>query len=137
MPQRRTHDVVQVVMTDHFIRHRPGGGELLAPREEEDPVLLDVELLDPKRAPKGDHGEIYRTVAVLRAGGTAAAVERLGRLLETTRPPELEPYLDLALGQIQQHREAAAEQTLLEILKKAPGHLLRRPVARRRVVQPE
>ena len=39
MAKRRTQDVVQVVMTDHLIRRRPGGEELLAPRAERDPQL--------------------------------------------------------------------------------------------------
>ncbi|MGH9362739.1 MAG: cytochrome c3 family protein, partial [Thermoanaerobaculia bacterium] len=37
MPQRRTQDVVRVVMTDHRITRRAGGPELLAPLAERDP----------------------------------------------------------------------------------------------------
>ena len=128
MPKRRTEDVVQVVMTDHLIRRRPGGPELLAPLEEKDPVIEDVVFLNPAEAPAGALGELYRayTVVGFTVGRHAAAVERLERLLPVVRPPELEPYLALARGQIKQRRGPPAKRTLEEILERSPDYPLAR-----------
>ena len=127
MPKHRTQDVVQVVMTDHLIRRRPGGPELLAPRAEEDPKIDDVVLLDPERGPKGALWELYRAYTVVEfASDYAPAVEALGRLLRQVGPDEIEPRLALAKGLLKLRRFAAAEQTLSTILERAPDH----PMAR-------
>lgn len=122
MAKRRTQDVIEVVMTDHLIRRWPGGEELVAPLEKHQNVLTDVVLADPPRDLKGMLGEVYRAAALVRAtgGGSKAAVERLTRLLAELRPAEIEPWLDLAEGQIKQHRWPEAEQTLLGVLGRAP-----------------
>ncbi len=122
MPKRRPSDVVHVVMTDHLIRRRPGGPELVAPRAEESaPVIVGIELLDPERAPKGPLAEIYRAVAVLRAGPSAAATDYLDRKLAEARPEAVEPYLDLAKSRLRQQRWQEAERILRWILEKSPG----------------
>ncbi len=126
MPKRRPQDVVRVTMTDHFIRRRPGGSELLAPLEESDPVLEDVWFLEPGRAPQGALGEIYRAVVVGRAGGGAsvAALDRLEQLLAAHPLADAEPYLDLAIGQLRQRRYGALEVTVARILERSPGNPL-------------
>ena len=118
MAKRRPHDVVRVVMTDHLIRRRPGGPELLAPREESVPTLVDVELTDPERAPEGALGEMYRAVAVQRAGGNASAVGHLGKMLNAVRPPEVEPYIDFGKGLLQLGRLEEAERTFRVVLER-------------------
>lgn len=123
MPQHRTRDVVKVVMTDHLIQRFPGGKELLAPLKETEPVIVDAYFLNPAQAPAGDEGEVYRTAAILRAGGGAAVVDRLKMLLERTKSTELVPYLDLAQGQLALRRYADAGETLKMILEKVPGHV--------------
>lgn len=119
MPRRRTQDVVQVVMTDHRIQRRPGGPELLAPRAERDPVLVDVRLTG-EGAPAGALGEVYRAAAVVRASAVAVAVDHLEKMLAAARPPEPDPYLDLAQGQLRLRRFAAAEATLAGLLARHP-----------------
>jgi hypothetical protein len=123
MPRRRTRDVVKVVMTDHLIQRPRGGKELLAPLKESEPVIVDAYFLNPAQAPSGDEGEIYRTVAILRAGGGAAAVDRLKMLLDRTRSTELVPYLDLAKGQLGLRRYADVGEALKMILDKVPDHV--------------
>ena len=127
MPKRRTQDVVRVVMTDHLIRRQPGGPELLAPLAESDPVIEDVVMLDPARAPGGKLVEIYRAVTVIEvsSGALAAAVDRLERLLPEVRPPELEPWLALARGQLRQQRPEVV-RTLQDIVGRSPSHPLAR-----------
>jgi Flp pilus assembly protein TadD len=123
MPKRRTQDVVHVTMTDHKIQRRPGGPELLAPLAETDPVLTGIRLLDAE-APRGDLGEIYRAAAVLRMTASAAAVDRLEKLLASVKPSEPEPWLDLAQGQLKLARFADADRTLSSFLDRFPDHPL-------------
>ncbi|HVR40506.1 MAG TPA: tetratricopeptide repeat protein [Thermoanaerobaculia bacterium] len=121
MPKRRTQDVVRVVMTDHRIQIKPSG-DLVAPREERETHVSDVTFLD--RDVKD--AEIYRVIAILRAHGGrhAASLQRLETLLATTKPKEIEPYLDLASGQLIQKRYADLEKTARSILERAPQHPL-------------
>jgi Flp pilus assembly protein TadD len=126
MSRRRTQDVVHVVMTDHLIRRRPGGPELLAPRQESAPVLVDVEILDRERGSRGALAEVYRAIAVLRASASPSAVDHLAKMLPAAAPPQIDPYLDLAKAQISLHRFADAERTLLGVLARWPGHPLAR-----------
>ncbi len=130
MQKRRTQDVVRVLMTDHLIRRRPGGPELLATFEEADPVIDDVVFLHPSEAPEGTLAKLYRayTVSEFAGGLYPPAVEALERLLAEVRPRELEPYLALARGQLKQRRPGAAYRTLEEILQRDPDY----PAARER-----
>jgi len=134
MPPRRTHDVVQVVMTDHLIRRRPGGPELLAPREESTPIIKDVHLTSPGlgaasssvkgSSVKGSLAEVYRAVAVLRAGGGHGAVLHLERMLAASGLREVEPWLRLLPKQLQDRRLDEASSTLQRIEEFAPEHPL-------------
>lgn len=63
MPKRRTQDVVHVLMTDHRIRRFPGGEELVAPLEESDPTIRDVQLTEPESVEGIAVRELYRAVA--------------------------------------------------------------------------
>lgn len=122
MAKRRTQDVIHVVMTDHLIRRRPGGPELLAPLTETEPVLTEVHLLEPGAV--GALGEVYRAAAVVRMSSTEDAVAYLEKLLAAARPEAIEPWLDLAQGQIRRHRFADAEKSLAFILVRRPEHPL-------------
>ena len=120
MPKRRTEDVVHVVMTDHKITRTPGGPDLLASREESEPVLVDVRLLPGGTG--GALGEVYRAAAVARAAGGAEALAYLEKKLAEARPAEPEPWLDLAQAQLRAGRPADAERTLAGSLERSPGH---------------
>ncbi|HEX2833330.1 MAG TPA: hypothetical protein VHW00_09965 [Thermoanaerobaculia bacterium] len=112
MQKRRPQDVVNVVMTDHFIRRTPGGAELLALREEREPSITRIESND----------ELYDTVAFVRAtgGANAASVRKLERLLAERKPEEIEPYLDLASALLRHRRWRELESTTEGILAKDP-----------------
>lgn len=111
MPKRRPQDVVHTVMTDHFIRRAPGR-DFLAPLEEREPLITRVDAGD----------ELYAAVALVRAttGGSAAAVRNLEQVMARVKPREIEPYLDLASGQLRQRRFAELEKTALQILERDP-----------------
>ncbi len=116
MPKRRPQDVVNVVMTDHLIRRDPGGPEWLAPRDEREPAVTRVDSAD----------DLYNTVALVRAtsGGNAPSVLRLEALLAARKPEAVEPYLDLASGQLRQRRWAELVETTNRILAKDPNQEL-------------
>lgn len=115
MPKRRPQDVVHAVMTDHLIRRDPAVG-FLEPRKEREPLITRVDAGD----------EFYSVVALLRATNSAGAARRLEQLIAERKPPELEPYLDLAAAQLRQRQWAALEQTCAEILKRDPQQELAR-----------
>jgi len=121
MPERRTQDVIRVVMTDHLIqRQAPSEKIRLAPLKETLPTITDTFFLNPTQAPSGDLGDMYRVIAVLRAGGGAHVLDKLESLLKKSKPTELMPYLDLARGQLNRRRFAEAEQTINFILTQNP-----------------
>lgn len=100
MPRRRTEDVVHVVMTDHRITRSPLGPEALARRLERDPLIVDARVLDPRG--KIDHADedLYRTLAVVRAGATASATRHLEVLLRRSPRPHPDALLDLAAAAV-------------------------------------
>lgn len=136
MPRRRTEDVVHVAMTDHRIARGPFGPELLAPRAERDPVLVEARPLRPEEAPPGAEGAVYRALGVARIGARSESLPYLERLLrqgaadpaselaETAALPE--PWLRLGEGWLLAGRWAEAEAALREAAARgAGGGLLR------------
>lgn len=132
MPARRPEDVVHVVMTDHRITRELPGPELVAPRAEKDPVITALVFHHPEDAPAGAAGQVYRAVAALRSGaGGAAAVDALARNLEAAaaldgpdRIETVEPWLELAKGQLGLGRTEDALRTLGRVLSRddlSPG----------------
>ncbi len=112
MQKRRTQDVVNVVMTDHFIRRNPGGAELLAMREEREPSITRIESND----------ELYSTIAYVRAtnGANAASVRKLEQLITERKPQEIAPYLDLASALLRQRRWRELEAVTNVVLAEDP-----------------
>lgn len=123
MAQRRPQDVVHVVMTDHLIRRKPAGPELLAPLEEREPSIDGIAFLYPADAPTGTLADLYRLIPLLRTSA-AGGVERLERAIETVKPAEVEPYLDLASAQMRLRRFAQLERTAAAALERTPGNSL-------------
>ncbi len=126
LPKRRPQDVVQVVMTDHKIQRPQIGDGYLAPREEIDPVLLDVTFYDPATAPSGELGETYRAATVVRAASSRNAVDFLAKKVAALRPAEPEPWLDLLQGQLGQRLWQEAESTARDLLGRRPDLFLAR-----------
>jgi tetratricopeptide (TPR) repeat protein len=120
MPRRRPTDVVRVTMTDHRIQRPQPGVDLVAPREEHDPVLVDAVFLHPAAAPPGDLGELYRATGVLRAGARRSTVPYLERLLARTPVLEPEPWLRLGEAQLLLGEHARAEAIFQRLLAQVP-----------------
>jgi tetratricopeptide (TPR) repeat protein len=121
MPETRTHDVIQVTMTDHLIRVVDDSQALLAPREKVEPDIDDILFLEPERAPAGDLGEIYRILGIVRPseGRAMEPMQRLTRLLQRSPVASSTPYIDLARGLLYRQKFDAA----LEILEALSAEL--------------
>lgn len=120
MQPRRTQDVIHAVMTDHFIGRKPQGEKVrLRPIPETHPKLREVLLLEPGKTSASLEDEVYRAVAMVRAG-SESAVERLQRALDAARPTDLTPYLDLVTGQLRREQFHDAVETLSALLEMAP-----------------
>lgn len=129
MPQRRTEDVVHVVMTDHYIqRHKPAG-DLLAPlaeRHDADRTAYrgEVALLYPPRLPATPETELYLAAAqVADSANFPAGIPRLEKALRAYRPPQPEFYFELANAYSKTNQSAKALPYYEEALRRKPGFL--------------
>lgn len=122
MPQRRTQDVVRVVMTDHKIQRTVKGQDYLKPIKEQDPILEDLNFLMPDKSPTGDMAQIYKVATLLRNSPNANYVDYLHSMLAKLQPKDMQPYFDLLQGQLMLKRYKQAEQLSRWLLKKKPGN---------------
>ena len=102
MPQRRTDDVIHVVMTDHYIqRHKPDR-DLLAPLEErhdteETAYKGPVTPYYPRQVPPTEESELYLAMAqVKQFSNLKAGIPQLAAALDKYRPEAAEFYFELA-----------------------------------------
>ncbi|MDE0101077.1 MAG: tetratricopeptide repeat protein [Bryobacterales bacterium] len=92
MPQRRTEDVVHVIMTDHMIQRTREGEDLLSPLEEraetpEHAYAGEVVPYYPPGLPITARDELDLAVAQVRAGANLArGARRLAQLLDGRDP---------------------------------------------------
>jgi Flp pilus assembly protein TadD len=108
MQKRRTEDAVHVVMTDHFIRRRPLGSDLLAPLpERHDKVSGPVKLLYPRQAPDS-------ALYLAMADASAPALERA---IAAAKPAQAEPYF--ALGEA--YRKSGQVEQAIRAYRQAIG----------------
>lgn len=120
MPQHRTQDVVEVVVTDHLIRKSLPLKDWTARVSNKKHYLKDIAFLEPEEAPKGALGDAYLAVAAVRANGPAYVIDYLKHLLATEDIPEISPYFDLAKGQLRIKRYEEVLETTDKILKRIP-----------------
>ncbi|MDJ0837048.1 MAG: tetratricopeptide repeat protein [Acidobacteriota bacterium] len=116
MPKRRTHDVIQVTMTDHAIRRQPVGAEWMKARVEESHTIAGLSFQDSDRAPKGDYGGVYLAISALRVASSPASLNYLEGVIAENPPEDAEPYIELANALVKQKRFEDA----LSILSKIP-----------------
>ena len=120
MPRRRTQDVVHVSMTDHRIQ-RPPAGDLLATLHEREPEVSDVRLLHAEATSNAGEADVYRTIAIVRAGlGAGDGVTHLQQVLQHQPPAQSEPWYDLVAAQLGQRRFADALATTRSLMTTAP-----------------
>ncbi|MCA9445485.1 MAG: tetratricopeptide repeat protein [Candidatus Omnitrophica bacterium] len=120
MPKRRPQDVVHTLMTDHRIGVYSDLESLTEFRREDEPVLTGIDFYSDRFTLPGLIGEIYKAVAVLRAGGNREAVSHLQTVLRRHRTRDETPYLDLAEGLIHQGDYANADLQVRRALSLVP-----------------
>ena len=119
MQPRRTQDVVHAAMTDHLIRRRPESEpQRLRQIPEARPRVLDVQLLDSFAQPSPDD-EIYRAIAMIRAG-SLSGIDKLTAALAAAPQSTPAPYLELVVGQLRFGRFKDAIRTLDSAASIAP-----------------
>jgi tetratricopeptide (TPR) repeat protein len=95
MPQRRTSDVVHVVMTDHLIQRRPAT-DLLAPIAEQRQSDANAYRGEVVPYPPTTADELYLAIAQVSQGSNLiAGIARLTAALQKYRPARAEYYLQL------------------------------------------
>lgn len=99
MPQRRTDDVVHVVMTDHRIQRPRSGDDLLATKPEvpDPPYQGDVVPLYPALLPRNSRDELDIAVAQVKAGSNLVrGLAELEGLVTSLSPPSPRYSFELA-----------------------------------------
>ena len=102
MPKRRTDDVVQAAVTDHYIQRRKPDRDLLAPLAErhetgETGYRGEVVSYYPDPLPKTPENELYTALAqVIQKSNLKAGIGRLSAAIAKYRPARSEFYLYLA-----------------------------------------
>jgi len=129
MPQRRTDDVVHVVMTDHYIQRNRPARDLLAPLPEvhdteQTAYKGDVVPLYPPRLAATGENELYLAVAQVAEGANLkAGIPRLQKAIETYRPREAEFHFFLADAYRQTGQNEKAIPYYEEALRRKPALL--------------
>jgi predicted CXXCH cytochrome family protein len=119
MPTRRTSDVIEVTMTDHRIARGPFDLEaLIKPVAKETRPVTGVGLLKFGDPPSGQHGDMYRFMAALRANRFLEPAKLgLERHLQRTTYSSPTPYIDLAQAQIRSGDFKGAESTSRRLIE--------------------
>jgi tetratricopeptide (TPR) repeat protein len=129
MPKRRTDDVVNVVMTDHYIQRRKPGRDLLAPLKEavqtaETSYRGEVNLYYPADLPSGRDRDLYLAVAqVADESNLDRGTERLQEAIEKYRPSEASFYFALAEAYWKKGKRAEAFPFYEAALERDPEHV--------------
>ncbi len=126
MPQRRTQDVIQAVMTDHYIQRRPPAGNLLAPLSEDaefDGKQYTGEVVPyyPVPLPPTPENMLYLAVAqVTQKSNLKAGLPRLAAEIEKQKPARPEFYVELGEAYLTAHNPRAAVRALDEAIRREP-----------------
>ncbi len=130
MPRRRTEDVVNVVMTDHYIQRRRPKRDLLAPLEEavEGPGDLyhgEVAAYYPPDLASGTPEErLYLATAQVYEESNLDAAPRLEKLIEEYKPEQAGFYFQLAESYWNRKLYAESLEWYQEAIKRDPKHLV-------------
>jgi len=121
MPKRRTEDVVHVVMTDHWIQPDPPRANLVAPRKESyafEPQ--EVVLYHPEALPSEERELFLGIAQVLAKSNQSVGLVRLKGALGGKQPAAPEPFVKLALAQMQAGQPEQARVNFRMALERDP-----------------
>ena len=126
MPKRRTEDVIHVVMTDHRIQRRPPGKNLEASlKEDHAPYQGEVVRSFPTNA-GGAIPDLYWGVAQVKQHSNLKMLPVFQAAVETQQPAFAEPWVELALAQMERGELEAAKRGFSRALGIDPGLVLAR-----------
>ena len=118
MPQRRTNDVVHIVMTDHYIQRQPPDG-LLEPLAEPHYDAYRGELSFYLPEPDQD---LYLGLALARGANIERGIELLENVVGRDKAAAAEPYYDLAAGYNAANRLDQAAENYARVLEIDPAY---------------
>lgn len=124
MAKRRTDDVIHVVMTDHFVRRRQPGRDLLAPLSERHDTEATAYrgAVAPYYPAQPD--ELYLAVAQVYAGANlAAGIPQLEAAIGRLQPAEPEFYHQLAEAYHRTANDEAAAAWYRKAIERDPAYL--------------
>ena len=126
MPKRRTQDVINAVMTDHYIQRRPPPGDLLAPLTERveydrNQYRGEVAPYYPAPWPNTPEDALYLAVAqVTQKSNLKAGLPRLAAQIEKQKPANPQFYIELGEGWLAAGNPRNAIAPLEEALRRKP-----------------
>ena len=125
MPERRTADVVHVVMTDHLIQRRKPERDLLAPLQEKPDGGQDFEAAAALYLPaemNPELREVYLGIAEVKESASRdAGVKRLAEALERAAVRAPEPWHELAQALVKLGRLPEAKRAFERALEFDPS----------------
>ena len=125
MPKRRTEDVIHVVMTDHWIQRRPPGNQQAPLNENQTPYQGEVVRYFQASA-GGSVPDLYWGVAQVKQHSNLKALAPFQAAVETQQPSFAEPWVELALAQMESGELEAAKRGFSRALSIDPGLTLAR-----------
>jgi tetratricopeptide (TPR) repeat protein len=126
MPKRRTDDVVNVVMTDHYIQRKPTVTSLLVPGEETDfahnAYRGEVVLYYPPTLPSTPENDLYVALAQVQQGSNlSAGIPRLEHAIARHKPARPDFYYELARAHAKTSNHEAVIRWCEEALRRDSG----------------
>jgi predicted CXXCH cytochrome family protein len=126
MPKRRTEDVVHVVMTDHRIQRRPPSRYLEASLKEDHTLYQGEVVRYFPTAAGGAIPDLYWDIAQVKQHSNLKALAHFQTAVETQQPSFAEPWVELALAQMESGELEAAKRGFNRALGIDPGLVLAR-----------
>jgi len=116
MPKRRTEDAVHVLMTDHFIRRRPGKDDAAPLVERHNRLTGPVRPLYPSHLSDTPEDRLYLAIAAARSSANPRGdIPRLEAAIAAVKPSAPEPYIELG----EARRAAGDARSALEAYRHA------------------
>jgi len=126
MPKRRTEDVVHAVMTDHHIQRRSPRRHLEASLKEDHRPYRGEVVRYFEASAGGSVPDLYWGVAQVKQHSNLKALAIFQAAVETQQPAFAEPWVELALAQMENGELEAAKREFSRALSRDPGLILAR-----------
>ena len=126
MPKRRTEDVVHAVMTDHRIQRRLPGKNLEASLKEDHTPYQGEVVPYFANTVEGAAPDLYWGIAQVKQHSNLKALPAFQSAVETQQPSFAEPWVELALAQMESGELQTAKRGFSRALSIDPSLVLAR-----------